>query len=89
MFQELGMFEQEAMERQDMGSLLFATETEKSIGLLSLLTQDYDVILMNPPYGNMTTATKDYLKNNYPRTKNDLYAAFIEMTLNLTKPQVL
>jgi len=45
------------------------------------LRQDYDVVLMNPPYGDTTPTAKKYLERAYPDTKNDLYAAFIERAL--------
>jgi hypothetical protein len=85
---ELRQFELEALEAHDMGRLLFATEAAKSVGLLSLLSKSYDVILMNPPYGDMPAKTKEYLRRpgHYPRTHFDYYAAFIEQTVNLCKP---
>jgi len=78
-------FEKEAMEKRDMGTLLFATEAEKSVGLLALLTERYDVVLMNPAYGPMPSKTKEYAKKHYPRTKNDYYAVFIEQAIDLTE----
>ena len=46
-------FESEARPRGDVGKLLFAHEMAKSCGMVDLLTQTYDVALMNPPYGKM------------------------------------
>jgi len=86
MLNALRKFEREAMEKRDMGTLLFATEAEKSVGLLALLTQKYDVVLMNPAYGDMPARTKEYVEKYFPRTKNDYYAAFIEQALDLTEP---
>jgi len=83
MLEALRQFEREAMEAQDMGTLLFATEAEKSVGLLALLSQKYDVVLMNPPYGRMPPVAKAYCKRHYPRTHHDIYAAFIEQTVEL------
>lgn len=85
MLNALKEFEKEAMEKRDMGTLLFATEAEKSIGLLALLCERYDVVLMNPAYGTMPPKTKEYVRKNYPRTKNDYYAAFIEQAIDLTE----
>jgi hypothetical protein len=85
MLNALKEFEREAMEKRDMGTLLFATEAEKSVGLLALLTQKYDVVLMNPAYGNMPSRTKDYVKKHYQRTKKDYYTAFIEQAIDLTE----
>ena len=83
MLNELRSFERESIEAQDMGRLLFATEAEKSVGLLSLLSQKYDVVLMNPPYGDMPPRTKEYLKRHYPKTHSNYYAAFMEQTVDL------
>jgi len=83
MFGALREFEREAMEKRDMGTLLFATEAEKSVGLLGLLTQSYDIVLMNPPYGDVPAKTKSYLRVHYPRTHLDYYASFIEQTIAL------
>lgn len=43
---------------------------------------EYDVVVMNPPYmGNvsMNKELGDFLKKNYPSSKTDLYAAFMEI----------
>ena len=85
MLEELRKFEREAIETQDMGRLLFATEAEKSVGLLALLSQKYDVVIMNPPYGDMPTRTKEYLRKHYPKTHFDYYAAFIEQAIYLAQ----
>lgn len=85
MLQELRKFEQEAFEAQDMSRLLFATEAEKSVGLLALLSEKYDVVLMNPPYGDMPSKTKEYLQDHYPKTHFDYYAAFIEQAIDLAE----
>jgi SAM-dependent methyltransferase len=86
MLEQLRAFEIEASDTQDMGRLLFATEAEKSVGLLSLLSQRYDVVLMNPPYGDMPELTKKYLREYYPKTHFDFYAAFMEQAADLTVP---
>ena len=46
-----------------------------------LLAKNYDIVATNPPYmGNsgMNPNLKDYLKKNYPNSKSDLFAVFIE-----------
>ena len=45
------------------------------------LVKNYDIVATNPPYmGNsgMNPNLKDYLKKNYPNSKSDLFAVFIE-----------
>jgi len=83
MLDALVEFEREGMERKDMGTMLFAGEAEKSVGLLSILSQRYDVVVMNPPYGDMPKSTSDYAKEHYSRTHYDYYAAFIEQAVDL------
>ena len=50
-----------------------------------LLAKNYDIVATNPPYmGNsgMNPNLKDYLKKNYPNSKSDLFAVFIEKCHN-------
>ena len=53
-----------------------------------ILSKQFDIVITNPPYmGNkgMNDNLKDYLKDNYPKSKSDLYAVFIEKCAKLTK----
>ena len=94
LLEELRGFESEVAPGQDIGARLFYTDLERSVGLLSLLSQQYDVVLMNPPYGDMPPEAKDYCQGNrsqgieahYPRTHVDLYAAFIEQSFDILSP---
>jgi len=36
------------------------------------------VVLMNPPFGESSGPSKPAIERAYPRTKNDVYAAFVE-----------
>ncbi len=88
---ELRTFEGEVAPSQDIGARLFYVDLERTVGLLGLLSEQYDVVLTNPPYGDMPPETKDYLTGNkkkgieahYPRTHQDLATAFIEQSLDL------
>lgn len=62
---------------------LFARDAEQGIAFIDAMRQRYDVVLINPPFGAASEASKDYIKDAYPRTKNDLYAAFVERGLEL------
>ena len=53
-----------------------------------LLSKKYDVVVTNPPYmGNngMNPNLKEYIKSNYPLTKTDLFAVFLEKGLEMIK----
>lgn len=68
-----------------MGSLFFGLDAEQAVHLIEILTDRYDVVLMNPPYGAMPKQCKEYARKHYPRTHSDYYAAFIEQAVDLCK----
>ena len=51
--------------------------------LLEILRERFDVVLMNPPFGAGSVIAKQAFERAYPRTKNDLYAAFVERGIEL------
>ena len=73
---QLRDFARKALAEHDINAQIFAGETAKSIALLDVFLHDYDVVVMNPPYGHTVDNAKMYLKNAYPITKNDLFMAF-------------
>lgn len=77
---------------QDLGmqSLLNKITSFISIGIL--LSQRYEAIAANPPYmgsGNMNADLKTYVNAHYPISKSDLFAVFMEVSLNLNVPNGL
>jgi len=42
---------------------------------------------MNPPFGAVSHGARSYVERHYPRTKNDLYAAFVERGLEILHPR--
>lgn len=53
-----------------------------------LLTRKYDVVVTNPPYmavSNLETKLNSYIKKNYPDSKMDLFAVFIERCQKMLK----
>lgn len=54
-----------------------------------LLSQKYDVVVTNPPYmpvSNLSASLQNFVKKNYPDSKTDMFAVFIERVGQLTKP---
>ena len=84
--EKISVFIKEATESKDMGTQLFGFDAEKAINLVDVLTNHYDVVLMNPPYGAMPAKCKEYAKERYKRTHRDYYAAFIEQAIDLCTP---
>ena len=60
---------------------LFVEDAEQGFAFIDLCRKRYDVVLMNPPFGEACKESKDYIARGYPRTKNDIYAAFVERGL--------
>ena len=50
-----------------------------------LLALKYDVVITNPPYMLPSSKQKSYVQKNYPDSKSDLFAIFIEKCHSLTK----
>jgi len=65
---------------------LFSHDAIQGFAFVDLLQQPFDVVLMNPPFGAPSLGSKEYITRAYPRTKNDLYAAFVERGLELLRP---
>ena len=70
----------------DITPALFADDATQGLGFVDLLLRRYDVVLMNPPFGAPSLPAKSAIEKLYPRTKNDLFAAFVERGLALLKP---
>jgi len=54
-----------------------------------LLTADYPAVAMNPPYmgsRQMNGDLKNYAEDHYPKSKNDLFAVFMEVGEQVTEP---
>jgi hypothetical protein len=62
---------------------LFAGDAAHGVALLEILRHRYDVVLMNPPFGAGSVKAKSVFDKSYPRTKNDVYAAFVERGIEL------
>lgn len=80
------------LEAKDVSGQLFLAETHQRvlrvIGQADYLSQKYHVVVANPPYmsgGGMNETLSEWVKNQYPDAKADLFAAFIKRGVFLTK----
>lgn len=62
---------------------LFAGDATHGLALLELAEKKFDAVLMNPPFGAGSVRGKSAFESAYPRTKNDIYAAFVERGIEL------
>ncbi|MCF2494277.1 BREX-1 system adenine-specific DNA-methyltransferase PglX [Dyadobacter chenhuakuii] len=58
--------------------LLFADDTARGFAFIELCRQRYDVVVMNPPFGATSIATKLYVDRTYQNSSRDLAAVFVE-----------
>jgi hypothetical protein len=83
----LGRFEEHAGNGRGYVRRLFARETRQGLAALDLLRAGrFDVVLMNPPFGDATPGSRPYLDEHYPVSRHDLAAAFVERGLELLRP---
>lgn len=80
----------EYAEQADAGGFqrrLFAEDAARGFAFIDVCRKRYDVILMNPPFGEATETIKAYLDQAFPLGRRDLYACFVEnCSANLVTP---
>jgi len=62
---------------------LFAQDALEGLRLMDLTREQFDVVVMNPPFGALSAGVKTALTEDYPRSKNDLLAIFVERGLEM------
>lgn len=62
---------------------LFAEDAAQGFAFIDLMRKKYDVVLMNPPFGESTTNSKKYIDSKYKNAKSDLFACSIDRGLGL------
>jgi len=73
----LELFTQEAATQQRTTLRLFAEDSLAGMGLLEMAELKFDVVLMNPPFGDCTPAAKPMLFEMFGRERIDLGGCFI------------
>lgn len=65
---------------------MFGADARDAIRFVGLCQQRYDVVLMNPPFGDPVPETIAYLNAAYPGYCGNLYAAFVLRGMEMLKP---
>jgi len=65
---------------------LFAQDALLGLRLIDLCSEVFDVVVMNPPFGDVPLGGKEYLFRTYSEYKADLYAMFVARGLELLAP---
>jgi hypothetical protein len=66
---------------------VFAEDARQGFDFVELSLARFDVVLMNPPFGAASLPSKAYVERTYSRTKNDVYAAFVERGIAWLRPR--
>ena len=83
MMDKLRGFARDALDEADVNAQMFAVEAEKTLGLLDVLLQDYEVVVMNPPYTETSIGAQEYIDEVFPSNNLNLYTAFCERATTL------
>lgn len=62
---------------------LFAGDAARGFAFIDLRRKKYDALLMNPPFGELSVASKKYIGSQYRESKNDIYATFVSSGIEL------
>jgi hypothetical protein len=79
----LRQYAERAQSGQRLQRRLFTDDAVRGFGFVDLCHKRFDVLLMNPPFGEPVKSTQGYLAANYLHTKHDLFAAFCERAMGL------
>ena len=61
---------------------LFAGDAARGFAFIDLCRRRYDVVLMNPPFGDFSKPYRVHSRTSYPNSQNDILAAFVERWLH-------
>ena len=66
---------------------LFADDAVGGLGFIDIMRSKYDVILMNPPFGESSKACRNAVYQTYPSSARDVAAAFWARSVDLLSEQ--
>jgi hypothetical protein len=65
---------------------LFAEDAARGFAFIDVCRKRYDMVVMNPPFGEITPALKDYAASQFRRSKADILCMFVERATQLISP---
>lgn len=66
---------------------MFAEDVARGFAFVDLCRQQFNVILMNPPFGDPSEGTREALSERYPACNKELYALFYQRSLEMVASQ--
>ena len=79
----LRSYAEKAQSGQKLKKRLFTDDAVRGFAFVDLCHKRYDVVLMNPPFGNSCKSTTNYFVEEYPNSFLDIYASFVERGCSL------
>ena len=62
---------------------LFADDALQGLKVIDICRDVFDVVVMNPPYGDTPLSVRSYLQETYTGQPNDLFGCFVERSIAL------
>ena len=81
--ESLQSYAEQSVGSQQLQRQLFVGDAVRGFAFVDICRKQFEVVLMNPPFGEASKPSKPLIEASYPRTKNDVYAAFVERGLQL------
>jgi hypothetical protein len=85
----LRSYAERAQNGQRLQRRLFADDAVRGFAFVDLCQKRYDVVLMNPPFGECSKPSKPYLEIEYRDIRNDLFGCFVSRGVELLTSQGL
>jgi len=76
----------DAQGTEGLGRRLFVEDAAQGFAFVDLCRKCFDVVLMNPPFGEPTKRCLPLVQKQYPISKKNLYIAFIERAASILAP---
>jgi hypothetical protein len=73
----LRSYSEQAQRGQQLRRRLFSEDAAQGFAFVDLCQHTYDVVLMNPPFGEVSLAARDNLYVSLPESSRDIIAAFV------------
>ena len=64
---------------------LFAEDALQGLRMIDVCQTEFDVVVMNPPFGERAPFSKSNFEQAYRNSKNDIYAAFVERAIDVLR----
>ena len=64
---------------------LFAEDALQGLRMIDQCREMFDVVVMNPPFGELSEKTKGLLETSYPNSKTNLLTIFVERSVDLLR----